>query len=186
MMYQMMAQENIETLNNYKVKKIIAACPHCLNTLKHEYPQMGGNYEVIHHTQFIDQLVKSGKITLNKSLEGSLTYHDPCYLGRYNSIYDQPRSLLQSISKQGLQELDRHGQESFCCGAGGGRMWMEETIGRRINVERSQEIVNKNVATVAVGCPFCLTMLEDGMKELNKDEDIKTQDIAELVANNMA
>ena len=186
MMYQMVAQENIETLNNYKVKKIIAACPHCLNTLKNEYPQMGGNYEVIHHAEFIDQLIKSGKITLTKSLAGSLTYHDPCYLGRYNSIYDQPRSILNAISKDGLKELDRHGRESFCCGAGGGRMWMEETIGKRINVERSEEIVRQNAATVAVACPFCLTMIEDGMKELNKDEDIKTQDIAELVANNMA
>ena len=186
MMYQMMAQENIETLNNYKVKKIIAACPHCFNTLKHEYPQMGGNYEVIHHTDFIDQLIKSGKITLNKSLEGSLTYHDPCFLGRYNSIYDQPRSILQGLSKDGLKELDRHGKESFCCGAGGGRMWMEETIGKRVNVVRAEEIAGQKVANVAVACPFCLTMIEDGMKELNKDEEIKTQDIAELVAKNMA
>lgn len=185
MMYQMMAQENIETLNNYKVKKIIAACPHCLNTLKHEYPQMGGNYEVIHHTDFISQLIKSGKITLNKTLEGSLTYHDPCYLGRYNKIYDQPRSILHSLSKDGFKELERHGQESFCCGAGGGRMWLEETIGKRINVERAEEIADQKATTVAVACPFCLTMIEDGMKELNKDEDIKTQDIAELVANNM-
>ena len=185
MMYQMMAQENIETLNNYKVKKIIAACPHCFNTLKHEYPQMGGNYEVIHHTDFIDQLIKSGKITLNKSLEGSLIFHDPCFLGRYNSIYDQPRSILQGLSKDGLKELDRHGKESFCCGAGGGRMWMEETIGKRINVERAEEIAGQKVANVAVACPFCLTMIEDGMKELNKDEEIKTQDICELVAKNM-
>jgi Fe-S oxidoreductase len=186
MMYQMMAQENIETLNNYKVKKIIAACPHCLNTLKNEYPQMGGNYEVIHHTQFIFDLIQSGKITLKNGLEGTLTYHDPCYLGRYNSIYDQPRSILQSISKEGVTELDRHGRESFCCGAGGGRMWMEETIGKRINLERAEEIAGQNVTTLAVGCPFCLTMLEDGMKELNKEETIKTQDIAELVANNLA
>jgi len=186
MLYQMTAQENIETLNNYKVKKIIAACPHCLNTLKHEYPQMGGNYEVIHHSQFIDQLVNIGKITLNKSLQGSLTYHDPCYLGRYNSVYDQPRSILESISEGGFKELDRHGQESFCCGAGGGRMWMEETIGKRINLERAEEIVAKQAANVAVGCPFCLTMLEDGMKDLNKEEEIKTLDIAELVAKNMA
>jgi len=186
MMYQMMAQENIETLNNYKVKKIIAACPHCLNTLKNEYPQLGGNYEVIHHTQFIFDLLQSGKITLKKGMEGTLSYHDPCYLGRYNSIYDQPRSILQSLSKQGVTELSRHGQESFCCGAGGGRMWMEETIGKRINLERSEEISNLNVTTLAVGCPFCLTMLEDGMKELNKEETIKTKDIAELVANNLA
>ncbi len=186
MLYQMMAQENIETLNNYKVKKIIAACPHCVNTLKHEYPQMGGNYEVIHHTEFIDQLVKTGKITLNKSFKGSLTYHDPCYLGRYNSIYDQPRSILKSISKDGLKELDRHGRESFCCGAGGGRMWMEENIGKRINQERAEEIINQQVDNVAVACPFCLTMLEDGMKELEKEEEIKTQDICELVAKNMS
>ncbi|MCD4742278.1 MAG: (Fe-S)-binding protein [Desulfobacteraceae bacterium] len=186
MLYQMMAEENIATLNNYKVKKIIAACPHCLNTLKHDYPQMGGNYEVIHHTEFIDQLVKSGKITLNKSFEGSLTYHDPCYLGRYNEIYDQPRSLLNSVAKDGLKELDRHGKESFCCGAGGGRMWMEETIGKRINNVRAQEIVDKKASTVAVSCPFCLTMIEDGMKELAQEENVKTQDIAELVANNMA
>ncbi len=186
MLYQMTAQENIEILNNYKVKKIIAACPHCLNTLKHEYPQMGGNYEVIHHTEFIEQLVKTGKITLNKSFQGSLTYHDPCYLGRYNSVYDQPRSILQSMSKDGLKELDRHGRESFCCGAGGGRMWMEETIGKRINLERAEEIVEQQVSNVAVGCPFCLTMLEDGMKDLGKEEEIKTLDIAELVAKNMS
>ncbi|MEA3232823.1 MAG: (Fe-S)-binding protein, partial [Thermodesulfobacteriota bacterium] len=186
MLYQMMAQENIETLNNYKVKKIITACPHCLNTLKHEYPQLGGNYQVIHHTEFIDQLVKEGKIALKRTLEGSLTYHDPCYLGRYNSVYDQPRSILKSISNWGLEELDRYGSESFCCGAGGGGMWMEETIGKRINLERAEEIVGKQVANVAVGCPFCLTMIEDGMKELEKEEEIKTQDIAELVAMNMA
>ena len=186
MLFQMMAQENISTFNDYKVKKIITACPHCLNTLKHEYPQMGGNYQVIHHAPFIDQLVKEGKITLNKSLEGSLTYHDPCYLGRYNSVYDQPRSILQSISKDGLKELDRHGRESFCCGAGGGRMWMEETIGKRINLERAEEIVAQQVENVAVGCPFCLTMLEDGMKDLDKEQQIRTQDISELVAQHMA
>ncbi len=185
MLYQMMAQENIETLNNYKVKKIIAACPHCLNTLKHDYPQMGGNYEVIHHAEFIADLVKQGKITLNKSFEGTLTYHDPCYLGRYNSIYDQPRTLLNSVAKEGLKELDRHGKESFCCGAGGGRMWMEETIGKRINNVRAREIVNNKASTVAVSCPFCLTMLEDGMKELAQEGNVKAQDIAEIVVKNM-
>jgi Fe-S oxidoreductase len=185
MLYQMMAEENIELLNNYSVKKIITACPHCLNTLKNEYPQKNGNYEVIHHAQFIETLVAEGKITLDKTIEGSLTYHDPCYLGRYNSIYDQPRSILKSVSKDGFKELDRHGTESFCCGAGGGRMWMDETIGKRINVERAEEIAGKDVSNVAVGCPFCLTMIEDGMKELGKEEDIKTRDLAELVADNM-
>ncbi len=185
MMYQMMAVENIETLNSYKVKKIITACPHCLNTLKHDYPQMGGNYEVIHHTQFIDRLIKEGKIRLNPSVEGALTYHDPCYLGRYNNIYDQPRSILGSVSNGVFKELDRCGRESFCCGAGGGRMWMEETIGKRINIERTEEIARLNVSTVAVGCPFCLTMVEDGMKEMGAEDTIKTADIAELVERNM-
>ncbi len=186
MLYQMMAEENIETLNGYNVKKIIAACPHCLNTLKNEYPQKGGNYEVIHHSAFIDQLVKAGKIKLNPTLAGALTYHDPCYLGRYNNVFDQPRSLLRSVSKDGFKELERCGQESFCCGAGGGRMWMEETIGKRIYLERTEEIVRQEVSNVAVGCPFCLTMVEDGMKELGKEEEIKTRDIAEIVADNMA
>ena len=185
MLYQMMAQENIETLNNYEVKKIIAACPHCFNTLKHEYPQMGGNYEVIHHSEFIRELVAQGKIKLKRSLAGTLTYHDPCYLGRYNNIFDQPRDLLNALSTNGVKELERSGRESFCCGAGGGRMWMEETIGQRINVKRSEEIASLQADTVAVGCPFCLTMIEDGMKELGKEETIKTMDIAELVANNM-
>jgi Fe-S oxidoreductase len=185
MMFQMTAQENIETLNNYNVKKIIAACPHCLNTLKHEYPQMGGNYEVIHHTEFIDQLVKQGKIKLKPSSEGALTYHDPCYLGRYNDIFNQPRKILKSISENGFKELERHGRESFCCGAGGGRMWMEETIGKRIYLERSEEIVRQQVSNVAVGCPFCMTMIEDGMKDLEKEEEIKVLDIAELVEKNM-
>ena len=185
MLFQMMAKENIETLNNYKVKKIITACPHCLNTLKHDYPQLGGNYEVIHHTEFIDQLVKAGKIKLKQSLAGALTYHDPCYLGRYNNIYDEPRSILKSVSNGVFKELGRHGRESFCCGAGGGRMWMEETIGKRIYLERSEEIVRQKVSSVAVGCPFCLTMIEDGMKELGKEEQIKTLDIAEIVEKNM-
>jgi Fe-S oxidoreductase len=186
MLFQMMARENIETLNNYKVKKIITACPHCLNSLKHEYPQMGGNYEVIHHTEFIDQLIKEGKIKLKQSVEGDLTYHDPCYLGRYNHIYDHPRSILRALAKGALKELDRHGRESFCCGAGGGRMWMEETIGKRINLERSEQIAALNVSNVAVACPFCMTMIEDGMKELGQEEAIKTMDIAELVEKKLA
>jgi Fe-S oxidoreductase len=186
MMFQMAALENIETLNSYNVKRIITACPHCLNTLKHDYPQMGGNYAVIHHAEFIDGLVKDGKIRLKPSLEGALTYHDPCYLGRYNNIFDQPRSILRSVSTAGFKELQRHGRESFCCGAGGGRMWMEETIGKRIYLERSEEIVAQQVSKVAVGCPFCMTMIEDGMKDLKKEEEVKVLDIAELVEKNMA
>ncbi len=186
MLFQMMAQENIETLNNYKVKKIITACPHCFNSLKHEYPQLDGHYDVIHHSVFIDSLVKSGKIKLNKSMTGTLTYHDPCYLGRYNSIYNQARSILNAISQGGLSELKRFGTESFCCGAGGGRMWMEETIGKRIYLERTEEISAGGADQVAVGCPFCLTMIEDGMKELGKEQDIRVQDIAEIIQKHMA
>ncbi len=185
MMFQMMAEENIATLNGYKVKKIIAACPHCLNTLNIDYAQMGGDYEVIHHSVFIRDLIRRGKITLSRELAGTLTFHDPCYLGRYNQIYDAPRELLNSVSTTGLAELSRHGGESFCCGAGGGRMWMEETIGKRINLERAEEMVARGADTVAVSCPFCLTMIEDGMKELDKDEAVKTRDIAELVAAHM-
>jgi Fe-S oxidoreductase len=185
MLYQMVAEENIATLNKYQVKKIITACPHCLNALKHEYPQMGGNYEVVHHSQFICDLLKAETLRLDKSLEGVVTYHDPCYLGRYNSVYAQPRLVLQSLAKNGITELDRHSQESFCCGAGGGRMWMEETIGQRINLARAKEIVGRRAAHVAVGCPFCLTMIEDGLKDLNKAEEITTCDIAELVAQHI-
>lgn len=185
MLFQMMAQENIETLNGYKVKRIITACPHCLNSLKHEYPQLGGHYDVVHHAEFIAGLVREGRIKLGPSWPGALTYHDPCYLGRYNDIYDQPRSILRAVAKDGFDELERHGQESFCCGAGGGRMWMEETIGKRINLERSEEIVRLAASTVAIGCPFCLTMIEDGMKELGTEESVKVMDIAELVQKSM-
>ena len=185
MLFQMLAQENIETLNGYNVKKIIAACPHCLNTLKHDYPQLGGNYQLIHHSEFIEQLIKEGKIKLNQSMKGTVTYHDPCYLGRYNDIYRQPRSVLQAVSVDEIREMDRSGKESFCCGAGGGRMWMEESIGTKINLERTREIVDLHATTVAVSCPFCLTMIEDGIKEMDKVDTVRTRDIAELVAQYM-
>ncbi|MGW8157902.1 MAG: (Fe-S)-binding protein [Desulfoprunum sp.] len=185
MLFQMLAQENIETLNGYNVKKIIAACPHCLNTLKHDYPQLGGNYQLIHHSEFIEQLVKVGKIKLNQSMKGTVTYHDPCYLGRYNDIYRQPRSVLQAVAVDGIREMDRSGKESFCCGAGGGRMWMEENIGKKIYLERTREIVDMEATTVAVSCPFCLTMIEDGIKEMEKVDTVRTRDIAELVAQYM-
>jgi Fe-S oxidoreductase len=180
MLYQLMALENIEVLNGYNVKKIITFCPHCLNTLKNEYPQMDGNYEVIHHSTFIRQLIDEGRLSVDAAFTEDLTYHDPCYLGRYNNTYQDPRSILNQVSKKGFTELSRHGEESFCCGAGGGRMWMEETIGKRINVERVDQIADSKVNAVAVSCPFCLTMIEDGIKETNREETIKTYDIAEL------
>ena len=184
MLFQMMAEENIATLNGYQVKKIITACPHCLNALRHDYAQLGGHYEVIHHSVFIDGLIKEGKLALDRSFDTPLTYHDPCYLGRYNRVYDPPRTILNAVSGN-FCELERNGQESFCCGAGGGRMWMEETIGKRINLERAEEIVGSRASHVAVGCPFCLTMIEDGMKELGKEETVRTLDIAEIVEKSL-
>ena len=186
MLFQMMAEENIETLNRYGVKKIITACPHCLNTLKHEYPQHGGHYEVVHHSVFIHGLVREGKLRVTRGIDARLTFHDPCYLGRYNGIYQAPRSLLEAVSSSGVTELPKSREESFCCGAGGGRMWMEETLGRRINLERSRQIEESGAGLAAVACPFCLTMVEDGMKELGREDDIWTMDIAELVENALA
>lgn len=183
MLFQMMAQENIATLNGYGVKRIVTACPHCLNTLKQEYPQLGGRYDVVHHSTFIHTLIRQKRIQPKGMWERPLSYHDPCYLGRYNQVYKAPRDILGKVAKGGFIELERFGAESFCCGAGGGRMWMEENIGKRINVERSEEIVRSMVATVAVGCPFCMTMIEDGMKQLGKEEDVRVKDIAEIVAS---
>ncbi len=185
MLFQMLAQENVETLNGYKVKKIITACPHCLTTLKYDYPQLGGNYQLIHHSEFIQSLIIKGRIKLSPSIQGMITYHDPCYLGRYNDIYQQPRSTLQAVSIDEVKEMERSGRESFCCGAGGGRMWMEENTGTKIYLERTMEILDMNATTVAVSCPFCLTMIEDGIKEKDKVDTVRVRDIAELVAQNM-
>ncbi|PCI23892.1 MAG: Fe-S oxidoreductase FadF [SAR324 cluster bacterium] len=181
MLFQSMAEENVEILNGYKITKIIATCPHCLNTLGNEYPQFNGNYELIHHSQFISQLIEEGKIKVKKSVEGKITYHDPCYLGRYNKIFDEPRNIIGSIAKEGLTEMPRNREESFCCGAGGARMWMEETIGERINVNRVQEAVDMKADKVVVACPFCLTMVDDGIKTLEQEEKMETIDLAELV-----
>jgi Fe-S oxidoreductase len=180
MLFQMMATENIENLNNYGVKKIITACPHCLHALKYEYPQLDGNYEVFHSSEIIASLLEKGQITINSTNQAKIAYHDPCYLGRYNQTYQEPRGVIKQISKHYI-ELDRSHNESFCCGAGGSRMWMEETIGKRINIERTEEILDTNADIIAVNCPFCMTMIEDGLKEKSKAEEIKVLDIAELV-----
>lgn len=185
MLYQMMAQENIELLNRYQVKKIITTCPHCLDTLKHEYPKMNGHYKVIHHSEFLLQLLRDGKLKPKRPIEETIAYHDPCYLGRYNNVYQAPRELLNSIQQNKLIEPDRHGQESFCCGAGGGLMWMEEKGETRINQERTNEIVRSQAQQIAVGCPFCLTMLEDGLKAINQEENVKVQDLSELLSRTL-
>jgi Fe-S oxidoreductase len=164
-LFYMMAMQNIETFNAYKVKKILTTCPHGYNTLKKEYPQYeGGTFEVIHHTEFILDLIKNGKLELKGDVAKTIATHDSCFLGRYNEIYDPPRQILQSIPQTRLVEMDRVRRTSFCCGAGGGRMWMEETRGEKINEVRTAEALSKNPDCIATACPFCLTMFEDGLK----------------------
>ncbi len=179
--FQMCAKQNIETLNGYEVKKIITTCPHCFNTYKNEYPDFGGNYEVVHHTQLIAELIKSGKLKLKKSL-GSLTYHDPCYLGRHNGVYDAPREVLHQISDGGFTELERNRSRSLCCGAGGGYAWMDDDPQKRINHERLADVKACGAETAAVSCPFCMQMFDDALKALDPDKNIRAADIAELVA----
>jgi len=178
---QILMQQNIELFNKYGVKKIITYCPHCFNTFKNEYPQFGGVYEVFHHTEFLWDLIEKGKLKLTTSVEMSVVYHDSCYLGRYNNIYDAPRKLLESVEDTRLYEMERKKDRSFCCGAGGGRMWMEETLGKRINQMRVVQAVETNASVLATACPYCLTMLEDGIKEKEMEQMISALDVAELV-----
>ncbi len=183
-LFQMLAETNIETFNGYKVKKIITLCPHGYNTLKYDYKELGGEYEVFHYTEILDDLIRNGKISVKSPVGdlGTVTYHDSCYLGRYNGIYDPPRNILKALGAGGLVEMANHHDKSFCCGAGGGRMWMEETLGTRINQKRTQEAIDAQAQTVCTACPFCYTMLSDGIKELEKGEEMKAVDIALLVA----
>lgn len=186
-LFQTAAMENVEILNNYNVKKIITTCPHCLNTLKNEYPEFGGNYEVIHHTQFIDQLIKNGKLVLNSKTEfepQKIVYHDSCYLGRYQQEFNAPRSLFSMVPGVQLVEMDRHHNKSFCCGAGGGRMWMEEQNDQRVNNLRVEQALDKNAEVIGANCPFCITMMEDGIKDkVDTDKQtVKVFDPAELIA----
>jgi len=183
MLFQELAKYNIDKFNTYDVQTVLTTCPHCFNTIKNEYPQMGGNFKVMHHTELIDQLIKDGKINLTQAFE-DVIFHDPCYLGRQNGIYDQPRAILSAASKNGVMEFDRHHENSFCCGAGGGRMWMEETIGSRINEERVREGLEKKPSVIASGCPFCLVMMKDGVAAKDANH-VRTLDIAEIVAESM-
>ncbi len=183
---QMMMQENVETLNNYGVKKIVTACPHCFHSLKNEYPQFGGNFEVKHHTQFIEELLAGGKIQLKKESEKhKVTYHDSCYLGRYNDVYDSPRKSLNKVAGLDLVEMERNKSKGFCCGAGGGRMFLEDEEGGRINEERAKEALSTNADTIASACPFCMTMMTDGVKHFEKTEEVAVKDIAEIILENI-
>lgn len=182
LLFQMLAEQNVETLNTAGVKKVVTSCPHCLHTLRHDYPQFGGDFEVVHHTQLIDHLIKAGKLTVGGSPVERVTYHDSCYLGRWNREFDAPRDILGALEVPGgVTELTRNKRHGFCCGAGGGRMFMEEH-GERVNFNRTDEILATGVDAVAVACPFCNIMITDGVKQRNQDERVKVLDVAELVA----
>jgi Fe-S oxidoreductase len=184
-LYQTLVQANIEVLNKYGVKKILTMCPHCFNTLKNEYPQFGGNYEVMHYTEFLADALTSGKLKLTKPIDKVVTYHDSCFLGRGNDIYEAPRTILRAIPGLRLVEMERSGVRSFCCGAGGGRMWMEEKIGTRINQIRTEQAVQTKAESVGTACPYCLTMLGDGIKEKGLEESMTSFDLSELVEKAM-
>jgi len=178
---QTLMAENVETLNRYAVKKIVTTCPHCFHSLKNEYPQFGGNFEVVHHTDFLLGLVEAGKISASRSAQASVTFHDSCYLARYNGVIDSPRSLLRSIPQLSLAEMPRSKDRGLCCGAGGGRMWMEEKEGKRINIERTEEALSTNAGAIGTACPFCMTMMTDGVKAKEASENVRVKDVAELL-----
>ncbi|HMT53484.1 MAG TPA: (Fe-S)-binding protein [Saprospiraceae bacterium] len=181
--FQMLALQNINTLNMYGVKKIVTACPHCFNTLKNEYPALGGNYEVVHHTQFLQGLLNDGKLKVEGgSFKGKkITYHDSCYLGRINGEYEAPRDLLTNLEAD-LVEMKRCKTTGLCCGAGGAQMFKEDEPGdKRINIERAEEALSTNANIVAANCPFCITMITDGMKAKDKQDDVMVMDISEMI-----
>lgn len=184
-LFQMQAVSNIQVLNGYNIKKIVTACPHCFNTIKNEYPELGGNYEVIHHSTFLQQLIDEGKIKMAGGgvFKGKkITYHDSCYLGRGNNIYEAPRQVLEALDAE-LVEMKRCRTKGFCCGAGGAQMWKDAEPGKKeVNVERAEEAIGTGASIIASACPFCMTMMSDGVKNKNKEEEVKVLDLAELIA----
>jgi len=184
-LYQTLAAENIKNLGKYKFARIVTICPHCFNTLKNEYPQFGGNFVVVHHSQFIAELLATGKLKPSKALSATVTYHDSCYLGRYNEIYAAPRQVVAAIPGVTAVEMARTKEEGLCCGGGGGRMWLEENLGTRINAARLDDALATGAGLVATACPFCLNMFDDARKAKGVDEKLAVKDIAELVAQSL-
>ncbi len=189
-LYQMQAMANIETLNSANVKKVIASCPHCVNSLANEYPALGGNYEVIHHSQVLEKLVSEKKLSPVSPVNATVTYHDPCYLGRHNSVYDEPRSVLNSVPGVKTIEMHKHRSKGFCCGAGGSRMWLEENIGKRINMERTDQALTTGADMVSTACPYCMIMLDDGVKQRQAEgtasEDMKVLDVSQILERSLS
>ena len=185
-LYKMMVESNIETMNRYQVRRILTTCPHCFNTLKNEYPQFGGTFEVLHQTEFLSRLLKEKRLSLKGLEPATVTYHDSCYLGRYNGIYEEPRKILTSIPGLRLREMERSRAKSFCCGGGGGRMWMEEHLGKRINEMRTDQALEQKTDVIATACPYCLTMLSDGVKTRGVEDRVRVLDIAELLEKSLS
>ena len=187
--YSMLAQQNIETLNGASARKIVASCPHCFNTIANEYPQLGGNYEVVHHTQLLARLVADGRLTPVTPVQEKITYHDPCFLGRHNRVFTAPREIMEQVPGVQSQEMHRCKERGFCCGAGGARMWMEERIGKRINTERIEEALSTDPDTISTGCPYCLVMLGDAVSAKKASgeakESLEVVDVAQLLARSV-
>ena len=184
-LYQEQGRMNIETLNSVGAKKIIASCPHCFNTIKNEYPSLGGNFEVIHHAELLEHLVKSGQLVPGTGYKGKVTYHDPCYLGRHNRIIEEPRTVMSAIPGVEQIEMRRCKERGFCCGAGGARMWLEENIGKRVNMERMDEALGTGADVVSTACPYCMIMLDDAVRANSKEDDVRVLDLSQLVEESL-
>lgn len=186
--FQMLALQNVQTLNGYNIKKIVTACPHCFNTLKNEYPALGGNYEVVHHSQLLQELINAGRVKMQEggTFKGKkITYHDSCYLGRVNGVYEAPRNVLATLDAD-LVEMKRCKTNGLCCGAGGAQMFKEDEPGdKRINLERAEEALATGASVIAANCPFCLTMMTDGVKAKDKQDEVMVYDLAELIVDNL-
>jgi Fe-S oxidoreductase len=181
------ARSNVALFNKYGIKKMLTLCPHCYNTFKHDYKEFGAEFEVIHHTQLLSELLKTGKLQPEKHLQQErIVFHDSCYLGRYDNLYEEPRAIIREATVALPLEMQRRGRESFCCGAGGGRMWMEESSGTRINVDRTRQALSRDPTIIATCCPYCLTMFEDGVKDEKAEEKVRVLDVSEILRSSFS